>query len=82
MLNVRPQGLRSPLMRAKEPRSQAVHEMRGFLSGPGRRFAPDDISATVRQLSGRFRLLTQSAIRALSGSVWKNPASNNPQRSD
>src|SRR5277367_603818 len=32
MLNVRPQGLRSPLMRAKEPRSQAVHEMRGFLS--------------------------------------------------
>jgi hypothetical protein len=31
MLNVRPQGLRSPLMRAKEPRSQAVHEMRGFL---------------------------------------------------
>src|SRR5271168_4009769 len=35
MLNVRPQGLRSPLMRAKEPRSQAVHEMRGFLSSHG-----------------------------------------------
>ena len=25
-------ALRSPLMRAKKPRSQAVHEMRGFLS--------------------------------------------------
>ena len=25
-------ALRSPLMRAKEPRSQAVHEMRGLMS--------------------------------------------------